>query len=79
MERDLKTIFSVLVIASLLLVSPSIAQDDKIFIDKIASFSSVSPGETLYYAIFYGNPGNDTLVNGGVNLSNYGGIKLSTC
>jgi len=69
MEKYPKTIFSLLVIASLFLVSASKAQDEKIFIDKIASFSSVSPGETLYYAIFYGNPGdpddpgNDTLTN----------------
>jgi uncharacterized repeat protein (TIGR01451 family) len=64
----LKLAFSILVLASLLFISASSAQDEtSAFIMKIASSSSISPGDQLYYAIIYENDGETDLTD--VNIT----------
>lgn len=59
MKLKQKSILFMLLLASIFFIPASSAQGNaSVYISKIASATSVSPGDPLYYAIFYGNDGD---------------------
>ncbi|AET64760.1 DUF11 domain-containing protein [Methanothrix harundinacea] len=67
-KRELKLILFMLLLASIFFISATSAQGEaSVSIMKIASATSVSPGEPLYYAIFYENDGDTDLT--GVDIT----------